>query len=117
MAAVVADISKELIIVSLTIGQPFFFIVSVPQEWLLTFGTNKMLNMPLFAQGVDHAALDGPAAGSADGDAHLVVARQAVQLPLQLPGLSCQLLPTVGAVEVIWMVGIIPEHQGLLINY
>lgn len=26
-------------------------------------------------------------------------------------------IPTVGAVEVIWMVGIIPKHQRLLINY
>lgn len=51
------------------------------------------LHMPLLAQGVDDAALDGAAAGAADGDAHLVVARQAVQLPLQLPRLGCQLLP------------------------
>lgn len=49
--------------------------------------------MPLLAQSIDHSALNGSAAGSADGDAHLVVARQAVQLPLQLPGLSTQLLP------------------------
>lgn len=26
-------------------------------------------------------------------------------------------IPTVSAVEVIWMVGIIPKHQRLLINY
>lgn len=49
--------------------------------------------MPLLAQSVDHAALDGPAAGAADGDAHLVVAGQAVELPLQLPRLGRQLLP------------------------
>lgn len=51
------------------------------------------LNVPLLPQGVDHAALDGAAAGPADGDAHLVVAGQAVQLPLQLPRLCSQLLP------------------------
>lgn len=49
--------------------------------------------MPLLPQGVDHSALDGPAAGPADGDAHLVMAGQAVQLPLQLPRLGRQLLP------------------------
>lgn len=117
MAAVVANISKELVIVSFTVSQSFFLIVAVPQEWLLTFGTNKMLNMPLLSQGIDHSPLNGPAAGSTDGDSHLVMAGQAVQLSLQLPGLSSQLLPTVGAIEVIWMVGIIPEHQRLLINY
>lgn len=51
------------------------------------------LNMPLLSQGIDHSALNGPAAGSTDGDSHLVVAGQAVQLSLQLPGLSSQLLP------------------------
>lgn len=45
------------------------------------------------------------------------MARQAVQLPLQLPGISRQLFPTVGAAEVIRMIGVIPEHQRLLINY
>jgi len=32
-------------------------------------------------------------------------------------GLEYKNVPTVGAIEVIWMVGIIPEHQRLLINY
>lgn len=32
-----------LVIVSFTVSQSFFLIVAVPQEWLLTFGTNKML--------------------------------------------------------------------------
>lgn len=31
--------------------------------------------------------------------------------------LECEDIPTVGAVEVIWVVGIIPKHQRLLINY
>lgn len=48
--------------------------------------------MPLLAHGVDHAALDGPPAGAADGDAHLVVAGQAVEFAFQLPGISSQLL-------------------------
>lgn len=48
--------------------------------------------MPLLAHGVDHAALDGPPAGAADGDAHLVVAGQTVEFALQLPGVGSQLL-------------------------
>lgn len=48
--------------------------------------------MPLLAHGVHHAALNGSPAGPADGDPHLVVAWQTVQLSLQLPGISRQLL-------------------------
>lgn len=47
--------------------------------------------MPLFAHGINHAALDGSPTGPADGDPHLVVAGQTVELPLQLPGISSQL--------------------------
>lgn len=56
-------------------------------------GHGTHLHVPLLAHGVHHAPLDGPAAGATDGDPHLVVARQAVQLPLQLPGVGGQLLP------------------------
>lgn len=52
--------------------------------------------MPLLAHGIDHAALDGSPAGSTYGNAHLVMAGQAVQLSLQLPGISCQFLTTGG---------------------
>lgn len=48
--------------------------------------------MPLLAHSVNHTALNGSPTGPADGDTHLVVAGQAVELPLQLPGISCQLL-------------------------
>lgn len=51
------------------------------------------LHMPLLPQRIDHTALNGPVAGSADGNSHLVMARQAVELPFQLLGLSGQLLP------------------------
>lgn len=51
------------------------------------------LNMPLLSQSVDHSSLNGPAAGSTDGDSHLVVAGQTIQFSLQFPGLSSQLLP------------------------
>lgn len=48
--------------------------------------------MPLLAHGIDHTALDWSSAGPADGDAHLVMAGQTVELSLQLPGISSQLL-------------------------
>lgn len=50
--------------------------------------------MPLLAHCIDHTALDGPPTGPADGDAHLIMAGQTVELPLQLPGISCKLLST-----------------------
>lgn len=54
--------------------------------------TTSHLHVPLLAHGVDHTALDGPPAGTADGDAHLIVAGQAVEFTLQLPGVGGQLL-------------------------
>lgn len=48
--------------------------------------------MPLLAHGVNHTALDGSPTGPTDGDTHLVMAGQTVELPLQLPGISRQLL-------------------------
>lgn len=117
MAAAVTDVSKELVVVSLAVSQAFFLIVAVPQKRLFTFGTNKMLNVPLLSQRIDHASFDRPATGPTDWDAHLVVAGQAIEFPFQLPGFSSQLLPAMGAVEVIWMVGVTPEHQRQLINY
>lgn len=48
--------------------------------------------MPLLAHGIDNAAFDGSPTCAADGHAHLVMAGQTVELSLQLPGISCQLL-------------------------
>lgn len=114
--AVVANISKQLVIVCFTVGQALAFVVTVSQEGFLTLGTHKMLHMPLLAHGINHAALDGSPTGSTDGDAHLVMAGQTVELPLQLPGISCQLLTAVVAVEVIRVVRVILEQQRLLLN-
>lgn len=114
--AVVANISKQLVIVCFTVGQALALVVTVSQERFLTLSTHKMLHMPLLAHSVNHAALNGSPTGPADGDTHLVVAGQAVELPLQLPGISCQLLTAVVAVEVIRVVRIILEQQRLLLN-
>jgi len=45
----VAEITKQLMVVSLTVGKSFPLIVSVPQERFLTLGTNKVFHMPVFA--------------------------------------------------------------------
>ena len=37
-------------------------------------GADKVLDVPMFSQGGDDAFLDGPPAGAADGDTHLVMA-------------------------------------------
>ena len=70
-----------------------------------------MLDTPVLAQGRDHPALYGPPAGAADGDAHPVVASEAVQLVellrgvagarLHLPRAARQLDAAARAVEVV----------------
>ena len=51
------------------------------------------LHMPLLAHGIHHTPFNGPSTSATDGDSHFIMARQAVQFSLQLPGISCQLLP------------------------
>lgn len=114
--AVVANISKQLVVVCFTVGQALALVVTVSKEGFLTLSAHKMLHMPLLAHGVNHTALDGSPAGTADGDTHLVVAGQTVELSLQLPGISSQLFAAVVAVEVIRVIGVILEQKRLLVN-
>lgn len=90
--------------------------MAMSKKWLFTLGTNKMLHMPLLAHGIHHTPFNGPSTSATDGDSHFIMARQAVQFSLQLPGISCQLLPAIGTVEMVWMVRVILEYQRLLIN-
>lgn len=99
-----------------TIRQALPFIMAMSKKWLFTLGTDKMLHMPLLAHGIHHAPFDGPPTSSTDGDPHLIMAWQAVQLPFQLTGISSQLLPAVGTVEMVWMIRVILEYQRLLID-
>lgn len=112
----VANIAEQLVVVGFTVGQPLAFIVTMSQERFLTLSTHKMLHMPLLAHCIHHTALDGSPTGSTDGNTHLVMARQTVELSLQLPGISSQFLSAVVAVEVIRVVGVILKEQWLLIN-
>lgn len=43
------DVPKQLMVMSLTIGQPFLLVVTSSKKWPLTFGTDKMLHMPGFS--------------------------------------------------------------------
>lgn len=104
IVADVAEIPKELVIVSLAVSQALLFVVSVTQERLLALGTNKVLHMPVLAQGSDHTLFNGSSTGAADGDAHLVMAAQTIQVTLHLTCLRSQLHTTSGAVEVVRMI-------------
>lgn len=53
--------------------------------------TNTNLHMPCLAQSMNHTLLDGPAAGTTYGYAHLVMATQAVQFSILFTGLGIQL--------------------------
>lgn len=75
-----AEISEQLMIVCFAIGKTTLFVVTVTQEWFFAFGTHKMLNMPMLAQGSNNTFLDGTSARTTNGDAHAIMAAQTVQL-------------------------------------
>lgn len=112
----ITNVTKELVVVSLAVSKSFSLIMTVSQERLLALGTDKMLNMPLFAHGVDHTALYRTSAGSADRHTHLIMAGEAVEFPFQLASISSQLLTAVTAVKVVGMVGVVFENEGLLLD-
>ena len=78
----------------------------VAEEGLLTFGTDKVFDVPLFAEGSDHSFLDWSSAGAADGNAHLVVASQAIQFAFHFARTRRQLNAARLAVEVVRVVGL-----------
>lgn len=99
---------------SLAVGQTLPFVMSVTQEWFLTLSTHKVLHMPMFAQSSHHSLLYGPPAGPTDGNAHLVMTPQAVELVEFIGGVSrpgphlprgcSELLLTASAGEVVGVV-------------
>ena len=117
----VAQVAEELVVVSLTVGQTLPLVVSVPKERFLALGADKVLDTPVLAQGGDDPALYGPPAGSTDGDSHLVVTPQAVELVEllggvarpgpDLPGGAGQLHAAALAVEVVGTVVLASEPQ------
>lgn len=61
------------------VGKAAFLVVPMPQKWFLAFGAHEMLDVPIFAQSGDHTLFNRTAAGSANGNAHFIVASQAIQ--------------------------------------
>lgn len=112
----VTNVAKELVVVSLAVSKTFSLVMTVSQERLLTLGTDKMLDVPLFAHGIDHTALDWTPTSSTDRHTHLIMAGEAVKFTFQLAGIGSQLLTAVAAVEVVRMVGVIFENEGLFLN-
>lgn len=75
------------------------------KEWLLALGTHKVLYVPLLAESGDHPLLDGTTTSTTDGNAHLVVASQTIQLAFDLASARSQLDATLFAIEMVRMVG------------
>lgn len=45
LVADVAQVSEQLVVMLLAVRQPLLLVMSVPMEWLLTFGAHKMLKV------------------------------------------------------------------------
>jgi hypothetical protein len=54
------DVSKQLMIVDLAVSQSLLLIMAGAKKRFLTFGADKMLYMPSFAEGMDNSLLYGP---------------------------------------------------------
>lgn len=78
-----AEVTKELMVVQLAVGLSFLLVVPVAEERFLTLHTHEVLHVPVLPQRSHDTLLDGPATRPADGDAHLVVATEAVQFVLR----------------------------------
>jgi hypothetical protein len=53
-----AQVAEELMVVGLAVRQSALLVVTMAQEWLLTFGTHEMLDMPVLAQRSDDSLFD-----------------------------------------------------------
>ena len=53
----IAELTKELMIVVLTVGQTIPLIMLVTQEWFLTASAGEVLHMPVFTQSCHHPLL------------------------------------------------------------
>jgi len=73
MTTLEAHVAEQLMKVRFTVGKTLAFKVTRAQERLLTFGADKVLHMPMFAQRRHHALLDRPTTRTTYRYAHLVV--------------------------------------------
>jgi len=91
-------------VMGLTVSQPLLLVVSMTQEGFLAFCTDKVLDMPMFAQGSHDSLFNGSMAGSTDRDTHLVVTPETVKLRLDFSGFRVEFYSTRMAVEMVGMV-------------
>lgn len=121
-----AQVTKQLVVVRLTIRQTALLVVPVAQERFLALGTHKVLDVPVLAQRSHHPLLDRPPTRPTDRDAHLVVAPQTVQLvqvvgrvsrtTLHLARRRVQFHGTGRAVEMVAVVHLATESQRLVVD-
>lgn len=112
----VAKVAKQLVVVGLTVSEPLLLVVPMPKEGLFTLGTHEVLHVPILAKCSDYTLLNGPSASTTNGDAHLVMTAEAVQIPFDFTCLCGQLHTASGAVEVVRMVGLTAELQRHVVN-
>jgi len=126
LVAHLAKVAKQLVVVSLTIGETFPLVVPVSKERLLALGADKVFDMPMLPKSSHHSLLDRTSAGAADGNSHLVVAAKAVELVQlvgrvagagpHLPSCGREFFLTASAGEVVGMVNLPTEPQRVSIN-
>lgn len=76
------QISKELMIMRLAIGQAPLLVVPMTQEGLLTLGAHEMLHMPVLSQCSDNTFLNRSTTGTTNGNTHFIVAAKTIQFVL-----------------------------------
>lgn len=73
LVAHIAQVSKQLMVMLLAVGKALLLVMAMTMEWLLTFGTYEVLNMPMLSKGSDNSLLDRTSASTANGYTHLVM--------------------------------------------
>uniref|UniRef100_A0A146LXP1 Uncharacterized protein n=1 Tax=Lygus hesperus TaxID=30085 RepID=A0A146LXP1_LYGHE len=119
-------ISEELMIMGLTVGQPPLLVVAMPVKWLLAFGADEMLNVPMFSQSCDNSFFNRTSACATDRNSHFIVAPQTVQFiqiigsiarpAFHFSGIRVQLNPASSAIEVVRVVHFPAEFQRFVVN-
>lgn len=75
-----AQVSKELVVMCLAVGESPLLIMATSKEGLLTPTAHKVLDVPVLTQRGDHTLLNRPPTRSTDRNSHPVMALEAVQL-------------------------------------
>lgn len=120
-------ITKQLVIMGLTIRKPTLLVVPMPKERFLTLGTHKMLNVPMFSQRRHHPFLNWATTSTTNWDPHSIVTLETIQFvhvvgsksgtTLHLTCRIVQLNTTTGAIEMVPVIDFTTEPQWTIINY